>query len=379
MVSQTTFTSHDLHRFFDRCTATPTLLVDLAVVEQDFLTFRASFPDSPIFYAIKANPHPDVLTRLSTLGAGFEVSSVGELRLLLGLGIEGGRIISSNPVKTPAFLREAHAAGVRYFAYDSVAEVDKLAELAPGSQGLVRLEVSNEHSEWPLDKKFGVDSNHALELLAYARDRGVDPVGVIFHVGSQCRSVDGWRAALEKTSRMWDEGRQRGAPLEILNVGGGMPVVYTDDRVPSIAAVARAIRAECAKLFPSDSKVWLEPGRAIVGRAGTLVCSVIGLAQRGGARWVYLDVGVFHGLAEATGGIRYRFLSDAPGPESPCTIAGPSCDSVDVISTDALLPDVRVGDRLAIASCGAYTTVYASGFNGFPGPETQIIESWGDG
>jgi ornithine decarboxylase len=378
LATQAALTKDLLQALFQRCPVTPALLVDLGAVEADFLEFRSAFGRAPIFYAIKANPHPAILRRLVALGSGFEVSSAGELRHLAGLGVPGGRVISGNPVKAPDFIREAAALGVRDFAFDSTSEVDKAAALAPRSRLFVRLNVPNDASAWPLDKKYGVEIDEALELLAYARARGVATRGVIFHVGSQCRDVAGWRVALEKSRRLWDEARRHGFDLGVVNVGGGMPVVYTDPAVPGPRAVAAAIFQACADFFPPHVEVWLEPGRAIVGRAGTLVASVIGVSVRGGHRWVYLDTGVFHGLMEALGGIRYRFLSDAPGPEAPCTIAGPSCDSMDVITTDGRLPQVRVGDRVAIASCGAYTTVYSSIFNGFPGPETIVFDSGAD-
>jgi ornithine decarboxylase len=253
--------------------------------------------------------------------------------------------------------------------------VDKCVALAPKARLLVRLAVPNDSSEWPLDKKYGVELDEALELLRYAKSRGIETGGVVFHVGSQCRDVAGWRTALEKTRRLWTQAEREGIALNVVNIGGGMPVVYRDPAVPKPREIARAVYQACTDLLPRHVRVWLEPGRAIVGRAGTMVTTVIGIARRGGARWVYLDTGVFHGMAEALGGIQYRFLSNAPGPEEPCTIAGPSCDSMDVITTKGMLAQVKVGDRVAIATCGAYTTVYASAFNGFPGPETVVIAS----
>ncbi|MSQ25945.1 MAG: type III PLP-dependent enzyme [Dehalococcoidia bacterium] len=364
----------DLQRVLDLCPSTPALLLDPAVVEADFRDFSDAFAGTRIFYAIKANPHPEILKRLFALGCGFEVSSVGELRMLQALGIPGDRIISSNPVKTEEFVREAAAHGVGHFAFDSAAEVEKLARHAPGTAVSVRLTVPNEGSDWPLDKKYGVEDAQAVDLLAAARERGLRPAGITFHVGSQNRNANGWRVALEKTRVVWEMAERRGLRLTLLNVGGGMPVEYNIPNVPDAHAVARAIFDARKRLFPSGVETWLEPGRALVGRAGVMVCTVIGVAERDGERWVYLDAGIFHGLAEAMGGITYRALTQAKGPVTPCTLAGPSCDSVDTISKEFPLPPVRVGDRVALVACGAYTTAYSSVFNGFPGPEAVIAE-----
>lgn len=374
MPSQISPKKLDLERVLSLCPTTPTLLIDPAVVEADFREFRDAFAGTRIFYAIKANPHPEILKRLFTLGCGFEVSSAGELRTLQALGVPGERIISSNPVKIAEFVREAAAHGVDHFAFDSLGEVEKLARHAPGAAVSVRLTVPNEGSDWPLDKKYGVEEVEAVELLAAARESGLRPAGITFHVGSQNRNASGWRVALEKTKAVWDAAEGRGLPLTLLNVGGGMPVEYSIPNVPDARAVAQAIFATRDRLFPLGVETWLEPGRALVGRAGVMVTSVIGVAERDGERWVYLDAGIFHGLAEAMGGIAYRAVTQAQGPVSPCTLAGPSCDSVDTITKDFPLPPVRVGDRVALLACGAYTTAYSSVFNGFAGPVTVVAE-----
>jgi len=361
-----------------RCPTTPALVFDLSALQQDFLEFREAFRNASIFYAVKANSHPQILKRLAKLGAGFEIASEGELRALLELGVPAQRIMTSNPVKAPRFIAEAAAAGVQHYTFDSIPEVDKFVEHAPKARLLVRLTVPNDSSDWPLDKKFGVDPEQALDLLMHAHKRGVEPAGIAFHVGSQCRNAQGWRVALEKTYAVWEQAQRKGLRLNLLDVGGGMPIVYTDPNVPRPAQVAKVIMDSVREMYPKGTQVWLEPGRGVVGRAGTMVATVIGVATRHGTRWVHLDVGVFHGLAEAIGGIKFRFVSDAPGPIEPCTIAGPSCDSVDVVGTNVPLPQVRVGDRVVIPAAGAYTTAYVHEFNGMPGPDTLVIESGGD-
>ncbi|MBM4404745.1 MAG: type III PLP-dependent enzyme [Chloroflexi bacterium] len=363
----------NLKHLFASVPETPALLIDRNVLREDFLAFKRSFTGSRICYAIKANSHPDVLSELHALGCDFEISSLGELRILQGIGVPGHRIITSNPIKSPLFIKEAYAAGIRHFVYDSKAEIDKLAELAPNSSPCVRLTVPNEGSEWPLDKKFGVGPELALQLLLLAKAKGLKTAGVTFHIGSQNRQLKGWPIALQVVRDLWDKAKKKGIRLTTLNVGGGMPVYYTNPEFPSVQEIAKTVYAARDALFPAGTETFLEPGRAMIARAGTIVTTVVGVADRDGTRWVYIDTGIFQGLAEALGGIKYRYLSEAPGPVEQCTLAGPSCDSMDTIARDVMLPQVKVGDRIAIPACGAYTTCYGTDFNGFPSPRTIIV------
>ena len=374
MVIKTRPVLEDFRRINQLCPNTPALLIDLAVVEEDFLQFQNSFPEARIFYAVKANSHPAVLQRLFMLGAGFEIASVGEMRSLQKLGVPSERMISSNPIKPRHFITAAATAGVKYFAVDSPAEIDKFAQLAPRAGLYIRLCVPNVGSDWPLEKKFGVEIDEALDLMAYAHSKNLVISGVTFHVGSQNRNPEGWALAMAKAKTLWDAAALRGIELEILNIGGGMPVLYTNPDVPTVSCLGDSIESVRETLLPGV-EMWLEPGRAVVARAGTMVCTVQGVARRDGKRWVYLDAGIFHGLAEGLGGITYRVLTEASGSLEPCILAGPSCDSMDVIVKGVMLPQLRVGDRIAFMACGAYTTVYSSEFNGMPGPETVIIDS----
>jgi len=302
----------------------------------------------------------------------YEIASEGELKILSALGIKPGRIISSNPVKSPAFIRYAIDYGVDYFAFDSVAEVDKLAAYARGCNVYVRLTVPNEGSEWPLSKKFGIEPDTAVELLLYAQERGLNPVGITFHVGSQCTNIYNWSMALDKVSAVWSSVGNAGIRLKVLNIGGGYPIRYTKE-VIDIQSIEEMIDTLISKKFPEDVQVQLEPGRAVVGDAGVFVTSVIGKARRGNINWLYIDVGVFNGLMESIGGIKYTYMVGSRAETQKWTIAGPSCDSFDVIAHDVELPEPMIGDHLLILSSGAYTISYASEFNGFPVPKTILI------
>jgi len=352
---------------------TPALLIDKRVIKQKYQEFCRQFGGAKIYYALKANPHPGIVELLQELDCSFEISSQGELELLLQLGVSPQKVISSNPVKDQVLIRSAYASGINLFAFDSYTEVEKLSRFAPGSKVYVRLSVSNEGSEWPLSRKFGVEVEDAVELLVQAKKEGLEPYGITFHVGSQCTKATTWAKAIEKSKAVWELAAKKGIELHLLNIGGGFPIKYTKP-VPSIAEIARVIRDSLAKAFPKDIELVLAPGRALVGEAGTLVTAVIAKAARATEKWLYLDVGVFNGLMESVGGIKYPMVAKKGSKTSKWVLAGPSCDSFDVISTEAELPELEVGDRVYIMSAGAYTTAYASQFDGFPIPKIHFIE-----
>ncbi len=352
--------------------APPYLFMDKDILREKVLSIGRNIENSKVFYAVKANPDIDVLRFLNELGIGFEIASEGELRILASLGVNPSRIITSNPVKTFKFLQEAGSYGIKYYAFDSRAEADKIAKYASNSSLYVRLTVSNEGSEWPLSKKFGVEIEDALELLLYAKANRLNPTGVTFHVGSQCNNIYNWNAALEKAKELCDLARDKGINLNILNIGGGYPIFYTK-KVIDIETIEKRINSVIRQKFTQDMEIFIEPGRAVVGDAGIFVATVVGKAKRGDENWLYIDVGVFNGLMESIGGIKYKYIVGSRAETKKWTIAGPSCDSFDVIDHDVELPEPEIGNLMLILSTGAYTISYASEFNGFPIPKTILI------
>ena len=351
---------------------TPFLVIDRDVIRRKFREFQEAIGQARLFYALKANPHRRIVKLLLELGADFEISSQEELSFLLSQGVPPQRLISSHTVKTEAFIKAAYASGVELLAFDSDAEIEKLAQFAPGSKVYVRLSVSNEGSQWPLSRKFGVEAEEAVRLLVEAGQRGLNPYGITFHVGSQCTEQSTWVRALEKSEEVWDSAESRGLKLRMLNIGGGFPIKYINP-TPSIVQIAKVVGDMLTRMFPKNIEIFVEPGRAVVGEAGILVASVIGKGKRNGEKWLYLDVGVFNGLMESIGGIRYPMTVARNGPRSRWVLAGPSCDSFDVISTEVELTEPEIGDKLYIMSAGAYTTAYASNFNGFSIPKTYFV------
>jgi len=350
----------------------PFLLIDKTKVKQKVHLIGKNIKNSKVFYAVKANPDIEILKLINKLGIGFEIASEGELNILSSLGVSKDRIISSNPIKSFRFLRIASDYGVPYFAVDSRDEIIKLRDFAPKCNIYVRLSVPNEGSEWPLSKKFAVELDEAEELLVFARKKGLTPSGITFHVGSQCTNIYNWNAALDKAKLLWDRAEKRGIRLAVLNIGGGYPIRYTKN-VVEISTIEKNVSSLIYNKFPKHTEIFIEPGRAVVGDAGIFVSKVIGKAKRTGENWLYIDVGVFNGLMESVGGIKYSYIVEGSKNIKKWTLAGPSCDSFDVIDKDILLPEPEIGNLILILSSGAYTISYASEFNGFSIPKTILI------
>jgi ornithine decarboxylase len=355
---------------------TPFILIDTERIKENISIIGKNIHNSKVFYALKANPDIAIAGLVNEQGIGFEIASEGELKILSSLDIGPSRIISSNPVKSVKFLEMAADFGVKHFAFDSIDEVEKIAKYAPGSCVYVRLSVPNEGSEWPLSKKFGVEIDDAVGLLSHAKHKGLTPVGVTFHVGSQCKNPYNWNIAIDKAKILWDRAERKGITLSLLNIGGGYPINYRKIEI-NIEEIERNINKLISEKFSEKLEVHIEPGRAVVGDAGVLVSSVIGKAKRYDEDWLYIDVGVFNGLMESLGGIRYTYIIENyrpnDGDKKRWAIAGPSCDSFDVIDRNVPLPEPDVGCLILILSSGAYTASYASEFNGFSIPKNKLI------
>jgi len=355
--------------------ASPCLVVDTDLVEHSYRQLAGSLPDARLFYAVKANPAPEIVARLAAIGANFDTASLGEIDLCLAQGATAERISFGNTIKKQSDIAAAYARGVRLFAFDSEAELEKLAASAPGAKVYCRVLMECEGAEWPLSRKFGCEPAMAEELLVQARARGLDAYGVSFHVGSQQTDLAQYDKALAVTAELFAKAAARGVNLRMVNVGGGFPARYHSD-VPAIVTYGKAIREAVRRRFGvALPEIIVEPGRGIVGDAGVIQAEVVLVSQKGGSdarRWVYLDIGKFRGLAETMDeAIRYRIVTPHDGGETgPVVLAGPSCDSADILyeKTEFRLPlDLKAGDKVWILATGAYTTTYSAvNFNGFP-------------
>jgi ornithine decarboxylase len=354
---------------------TPCLVVDLDVVEKNYLMLTRYFPQARTFYAVKANPAQEIVRRLATLGSGFDIASPGEVDICLAEGVTPDRLSYGSTIKKTRDIGYAFQRGVRLFAFDSEAELAKLAAMAPGAQVFCRVLMDCGGAEWPLSRKFGCSPEMAADLMIRARSLGLDPYGVAFHVGSQQTDLNQWDAALASVSRLFTVLHKADLELRMINLGGGFPARYRSE-VPPIEAYARAVMDAVTKHFGNRlPELIVEPGRGIVGDAGVIQSEVVLIANKDYGdekRWVYLDIGKFSGLAETMDeAIKYRIRTPHDnGPMGPVVIAGPTCDSADILyeKTEYELPlDLKAGDKVQILAAGAYTTTYSSvGFNGFP-------------
>lgn len=337
---------------------TPLLVLDPTVVRDRFRTLADAFPGARMQYAVKANPHPDVLATLAALGCGFDVASPAEVELAIAAGAPVDGLSYGNPVRTAGQAAAAFARGVREFVTDSAEDLAMLADTAPGARVLVRLDVDDAGSATPFRGKFGCAPGTAATLLRDAATLGLVPAGIAFHAGSQQLDPAAWARGVSAAVRTWPD-----TPL--INLGGGLPVAY-DRPVPPPTAYAAAVRAA---LGSHRATLAVEPGRFLVAEAGQLHAEVVRVSRRDdGRRWVYLDVGRYGGLAETEGeAVRYRITGPRPGPTGTAVLAGPTCDGDDVLYREIALPlDLRAGDVVTVHAAGAYTASYASvGFNGF--------------
>ena len=352
----------------------PCVVVDLDIVRDNYEAFAKSLPDTSVYYAVKANPAPEILSLLESLGSSFDCASVGEIEMVLAAGADAGRISYGNTIKKERDIARAHTYGVDLFAVDCVEEVEKIARVAPGAKVFCRVLCDGDGAEWPLSRKFGCDPEMAADVLEHAHRSGLVAHGVSFHVGSQQANLGAWDFALAMAAGVFKEMAARGITLKMVNMGGGFPTRYVKEvpGVPSYGtAIFEALKAHFGNRLPSTI---IEPGRGMVGNAGMIEAEVVLISRKSDldeVRWVYLDIGKFHGLAETMDeAIRYPIKTPKDGDRTePCVLAGPTCDSVDVLyeKTPYHLPvSLSIGDKVLIEACGAYTTTYSSvGFNGF--------------
>lgn len=364
-----------INRFFaETQPQTPCVVIDLDIVEEAYQTMRHLLPLARVFYAVKANPAGPILDRLTLLGSCFDTASRGEIELVLAAGATPERISFGNTIKKQRDIEFAYGQGVRLFAFDSIAELHKLAESAPGARVFCRILVECEGAEWPLSRKFGCSPAMAADLLAEARRLGLDPYGVSFHVGSQQTDLSQWDRAVGQAAEMFSVLAERDIMLKMINIGGGFPAHYRQGIAP-MQHYADAVMTAITKHFGNDlPEIIIEPGRSMVGDAGVLRSEVVLISTKDESeesRWVYLDVGKFNGLAETMDeAIKYVLRTPRDGhPTGRVILAGPTCDSADILyeRADYRLPmDLAIGDTVDFLSTGAYTTTYASvGFNGF--------------
>jgi ornithine decarboxylase len=360
----------------------PCLVVDLDVVRDNFISFAKVLPDTKVYYAVKANPAPEILKMLVALGSCFDVASLAETEAVLAAGASAEHVSYGNTIKKESEIAVAAKLGVTLFAVDCEAEVEKIARAAPGARVFCRIHCDGTGAEWPLSRKFGCEPDYATDILEHAHKLGLVPYGLSFHVGSQQHNVEAWDRALASTAAVFRSCAERGIFLSMVNLGGGFPAKYVR-KTPKLESYGKAIFRSLRKHFGNNiPETIVEPGRGLVANAGLIEAEVVLIAKRSPedeVRWVYLDIGKFHGLAETIDeSIRYPIKTTKDRDEmAPCIVAGPTCDSVDVLyqKTPYPLPvSLAIGDKVLIEAAGAYTATYSSvGFNGYPPLRQYVI------
>ncbi|UTD10371.1 type III PLP-dependent enzyme [Treponema sp. B152] len=365
---------------------TPCVVINLKTIKKNYQKLRENFPYADIFYAIKANPHEEIISMLNEMGSCFDIASRYELDKVLKLGVSPERLSYGNTIKKAKDIAYFYEKGVRMFATDSKDDLKNIAQFAPGSRVYVRILVENTTSaDWPLSRKFGCHPDMAYDLCIQARDSGLIPYGISFHVGSQQRDIGQWNDAIAKTKYLMDSLEEEEIKLEMVNMGGGFPASYVtpaNDLSEYASEISRYLEDDFGEERP---RIILEPGRSLVGDSGILVTEVVMISRKNNTalfRWVYLDTGLFNGLIETLNeSLKYPIITDK---DEGCkkwgevVLAGPTCDSMDIMYEDykySLPTNLKPGDRVYFLTTGAYTSSYASvEFNGFPPIKTYIMK-----
>ncbi len=355
---------------------TPFVLIDTAMISKAYDDLRAGFEFAKVYYAVKANPAVEIIDLLKDKGSNFDIASIYELDKVMARGIGPERISYGNTIKKSKDIRYFYEKGVRLYATDSEADLRNIAKAAPGSKVYVRiLTEGSTTADWPLSRKFGCQTDMAMDLLILARDLGLVPYGISFHVGSQQRDISVWDAAIAKVKVIFERLKEEdGIVLKLINMGGGFPANYIT-RTNSLETYAEEIIRFLKEDFGDDlPEIILEPGRSLIANAGILVSEVMLEARKSRTaveRWIYTDVGKFSGLIETMDeSIKFPIWTEKKGEMEEVVIAGPTCDSADIMYENykyGLPLNLAIGDRLYWLSTGAYTTSYSAvEFNGFP-------------
>jgi ornithine decarboxylase len=348
----------------------PLLVVSESRLRDNACRFKAAMPRVRPHFAVKANPDLEILRIFKEEGLCFEIASIAEIDAMIELDADLDTVFYSNPIKSPASIKRAATAGIRWYVVDTPEEVEKISRIKPDAKLYLRIEVSNEGSVWPLCGKFGASPSGTLAVINAAEKSGMSINGVTFHVGSQCNNLSNWTKGIDAAKDVFAQLDDKGWTPELLNIGGGYPLLLSTDD-PLIDEIGKVINEKLDSI-PNSIQIMGEPGRFLVGSAGCLVTQVVGLATRDEKRWAYLDTGFYGGLMEMTEAFPLKIISERTGETSSWTLAGPTCDSVDVLGDHVLPSNTEVEDIVFIPNLGAYCTSCACDFNGFPAPKMVL-------
>lgn len=359
---------------------TPFFVFSKKQILENYKKYKKNFPHAMIQYAMKANFEKEILEVLNDAGSGFEVASAYELRMLKELKVDPKKIVYGTSVKPASHIKEFFEYGVDRFAFDTFDELAKIAAAAPGARVYARMIANDAGSVFQFSEKFGTEVENIAPLLERAKELGLQPYGISFHVGSQASNPMAWAMAIEKLAPVLEQLKKMDIEIEMINIGGGYPCTYASaEKNITLEEITEHTMKAFNKL-PYQPKIMLEPGRGMIANTGVVVASIIGKVERSGNTWLFLDAGAYNALYEAMvfqGSTRYHITSMRPlynSKEVLFAIAGPTGDSLDVLTREALLPqDIEVGDKLIIHDVGAYSLVACNPFNGFPKPSVYLV------
>lgn len=366
----------DLIRAMLKKHPTPLMIVRRNVLERQLRLFRKCLPRVTPYYAIKANPHPEIVKTFIEMGASFDVASAWEMKHVLRLGARPSQIIFANTIKSAEDIIAAQKCRVRLMTFDSEPELYKISEHHPGAQVLLRIKVNNNGSTVNLSLKFGADPENAFPLLRKAASLGLTPLGVSFHVGSQAKNVENYLQALETASGILNEARKKGLLLKMVDIGGGFPIPHFEGEAGiNFERMTAQIRRQIHKLFDEKTQFIAEPGRFLVGPTGVLVTQVIGRTFRNNKNYYYLNDGIYGDFSGMVfDHCTYEFRTLRRGQKFLSALAGPTCDSFDTLALDAEIPELYVNDVVYVKNIGAYSSCSAAAnFNGFPPAKTVLV------
>lgn len=356
---------------------TPLLVISRSKLIDTYWAMKQSLPGVDLYYAAKANPDRHILSTLCAENAFVDVCSVGELQAALDAGFACDRMLHTHPCKTNSNLQGCYDAGLRWFVFDNELEAAKIARLTPDVKLLLRLAVSDSSSLINLSAKFGAETECAIELLKSARAMKLDVRGFSFHVGSQCLNPEDYVRFLLEVRRVWNQAAELGFELEVLDIGGGFPAPYRQS-APSMEFFGSVVNSGLEKAFGDlPIRIIAEPGRGLCAESTTLVTQVIGKNVRRNMPWYFIDDGMYGSFSgKVFDHCDFPLLYQGMGSRdvAPCVIAGPTCDSGDVVSTDQSLPDLAVGELLLVPTMGAYAAASACPFNGLPVARSVAID-----
>jgi ornithine decarboxylase len=355
---------------------TPLFIIIREKLIDNYQAFRSFFPGVEVYYALKANPHPYIIQVLGEIGSSFDVASLQEIQLVLSHGIPPQRMILANTIKRKKGIRFAKENGVNRLTYDNFDEVGKIARVFQEASVILRVKTPSVGSRINLSYKFGAEPDEALDLLLNAQDAGLNPIGISFHVGSPCTNVENYIASLKLVVKIFEQAAAKGIHLTTIDIGGGFPlqVYQTQNNEVSVESMGKILTPLLLEYFGRECTFVAEPGRSLVGSAGLLISKVIGRAKRSGKNWYYLDdgyYGTFTAIPFDKSVFEFYTLKDDE-KKYPCILAGPTCDSVDVIADGVMMPEMQLDDLVIVPSIGAYSWASATTFNGFEKPKVVL-------